>query len=65
IEAALAEWDEAKALALRKELGRIYHDRAPAIFLYESALFAGLRKGFTGFEDVGGFVGFDTISFAD
>ncbi|MDX2223930.1 MAG: ABC transporter substrate-binding protein, partial [Rhodospirillaceae bacterium] len=46
IEAALAEWDEAKALALRKELGRIYHDRAPAIFLYESALFAGLRKGF-------------------
>lgn len=65
IEAALAEWDEAKALAMRRELGRIYHDRAPAIFLYETALFAGLRKGFAGFEDVGGFVSYDAISFSN
>lgn len=40
--AARTEFDEAKALALRRQLARHYHDQAPALFLYESPAFVGV-----------------------
>jgi peptide/nickel transport system substrate-binding protein len=40
--AARAEWDTERALALRREIGRHYHDDAPALFLYELPALVGL-----------------------
>ncbi|MBL8642910.1 MAG: ABC transporter substrate-binding protein [Rhodospirillaceae bacterium] len=61
-QAALAEWDEAKGLELRRELGRRYHDQAAALFLYEQVFFAGLSKRTEGFADTFGFISYDTIT---
>jgi peptide/nickel transport system substrate-binding protein len=59
--AAEAAFDQAKGLAMRQELGRRYHDQAPAIFLYEQASFAGLSRRVRGFEDAFGFVSYDKL----
>ncbi len=40
--AARSEWREETALALRREIGRHYHDDAPALFLYELPQVVGL-----------------------
>ncbi len=62
---ALTTWDEADALRLRHEVHRYYHQQAPAIFLYETVLFAGLAPGVSGYEDNFGFVRYENISVAD
>lgn len=62
IQSAMAEWDEAKGLEMRRALGKRYHDQAAAIFLYEQVFFAGLSKRTKGFEDAFGFVAYDQIS---
>ena len=62
IDAAMAEWDDAKGLELRRALGRRYHDQAAAIFLYEMVYFAGLSKTTSGFADNFGFVAYEDIS---
>lgn len=61
ITAALAEWDEVRGLAMRRELSKRYHDQAPAIFLYEQVYFAGLSKTTTGFADNYGLVSYEDI----
>jgi len=62
LSAALAEWDEAKALALRQDLVRRYHGQAASIFLYEQVFFAGLNKGTSGFADNFGMITYENIT---
>jgi peptide/nickel transport system substrate-binding protein len=61
-QAAMAEWDDAKGLELRRALGKRYHEQAAALFLYEQVFFAGLSKRTEGFADNFGFVTYDTIT---
>lgn len=65
IEQIRTEWDEAKALSLRKQLMAYYNDQVPAIFIYESVLFSGSRTRVRGYEDMFGFIPFERISFKD
>jgi peptide/nickel transport system substrate-binding protein len=64
MQAALSEWDEAKAVALRRELGRVYHDAAPAIFLYELPLFVGVGEKVRAFSIFSNLIAYDTIELA-
>ncbi|MDX2144369.1 MAG: ABC transporter substrate-binding protein [Rhodospirillaceae bacterium] len=59
--AALSEWDEAKAIALRQEVGRAYHEAAPAIFLYELPLFVGLGKNVRTYGMFSNLIAYDKI----
>jgi len=52
--AARTEWDEAKALDLRRELMRHYHDQAPALFLYETVNFAAVSAKLRNFRMING-----------
>lgn len=61
VETALTTWDEDQALALRHEVHTYYRDQAPAIFLYETVLFAGMAPGVSGYEDNFGFVRYENI----
>ena len=64
IKTALVEWDRAKAVSLRQEIMSYYHEQAPAIFLFEQAMFAGLSTRTSGFENVFGFVHYEKIEIA-
>jgi peptide/nickel transport system substrate-binding protein len=44
IVAARTEFDDAKALELRHQIAKHYHDQAPALFMYESAQFIGVSS---------------------
>jgi peptide/nickel transport system substrate-binding protein len=59
--AALSEWDEAKALALRQEIGQTYHDLAPALFLYELPVFVGLGPRVTTFDMATNLILYETL----
>ncbi len=61
-QAALSEWDEAKATQLRLDLDARYHDQAAGLFLYEQVYFAGLSQRTEGFADIFGFISYDKIS---
>jgi peptide/nickel transport system substrate-binding protein len=50
IKQAVAERDDAKALALRQKLGRAYHDAAPALFLFETPHVIGVSRKVQGFH---------------
>lgn len=52
--AARTEWDEGKALALRRDLMRRYHDQAPALFLYETVNFAAVSARVKNFHMLNG-----------
>ena len=58
---ALREQDPARGLALRHELAAHYHDQAPAIFLFETVMFAGLSARVTGFHMDGLFLAYHDI----
>ncbi|MSO97431.1 MAG: ABC transporter substrate-binding protein [Rhodospirillaceae bacterium] len=58
---ALSEWDEAKALKLRQEIGQAYHDLAPAIFLYELPLFVGLSDKVKNFSMFSNLIAYDQL----
>ncbi|MCB2106126.1 MAG: ABC transporter substrate-binding protein [Rhodobacteraceae bacterium] len=64
IEAINREWDEAKALEMRRQLMRYYREEMPAIFLFESVLYTGTTKRVRGFQDYFGFVPYERISFS-
>jgi peptide/nickel transport system substrate-binding protein len=59
--AALSEWDEDKALALRQEIGQTYHDLAPALFLYELPVFVGLGPRVKAFEMATNLILYETL----
>jgi peptide/nickel transport system substrate-binding protein len=58
---ALSEWNEARALKLRREIGQTYHDLAPAIFLYELPLFVGMSSRVKNFALFSNRVAYDHI----
>jgi peptide/nickel transport system substrate-binding protein len=60
--AALAEKDDAKALALRRQLSRMYHDQAASMWLYELPIFVGLNPRVSGFNMIGYRIFYDQIS---
>jgi peptide/nickel transport system substrate-binding protein len=59
--AALSEWNEPKALKLRQDLGQIYHDLAPAIFLYELPVFVGLGPKVKTFDMFSNLIAYDRL----
>jgi peptide/nickel transport system substrate-binding protein len=59
--AALSEWNEAKALKLRQEIGQAYHDLAPALFLYELPVFVGLGPRVKTFEMATNLILYETL----
>lgn len=59
--AALREADPARGLALRHELAADYHDQAPAIFLFETVMFAGLSSRVTNFHMDGLFLAYHDL----
>lgn len=61
IRAAQTEFDPERALALRHEIMRFYHDNWVSLFLYELPRFAGMRAGITGFKEVNSFIAFERI----
>jgi peptide/nickel transport system substrate-binding protein len=58
---ALATTDEAKGLALRQQLARMYHDQAAGVLLYELPIFVGLNPRVTGFNMIGYRIFYDQI----
>lgn len=64
IDAAWAETDPKKALELRQQVMRYYHDNAPGIFLYDNVQFIGLSPRTSGFGSVFGFVDFENVKIA-
>jgi peptide/nickel transport system substrate-binding protein len=52
--AARTEFDDAKALELRHQLARHYHEQAPALFLYESPSFMGVSSRVRNFKLING-----------
>jgi len=62
IEAAVTEWDNERAIALRQQIMKFYHDEAPSIFLYESVGFSGLHKRVRGFRYTYGKINYHEIS---
>lgn len=64
IDAAWTETDPAKALELRRQVMRHYHDQAPAIFLYQNVAFIGLSPRTSGYSSVFGFVEYENIRIA-
>jgi peptide/nickel transport system substrate-binding protein len=65
IKTALVEWDPDKAVALRQEVMSYYHEQAPAIFLFEQVMSAGLAPGTSGFENIFGFIHYENIKVTD
>ena len=61
IEAAWIETDPDKALALRHQVMRHYHDQAPSIYLHENIAFVGLNPRVSGFDQTFGYISFETI----
>jgi peptide/nickel transport system substrate-binding protein len=52
--AARTEFDEGKAMTLRRQLAKHYHDQAPALFLYESPTFVGVSKRVLNYQLING-----------
>ncbi len=61
IEAAWVETDPDKALALRHQVMRHYHDVAPCIYLHENMAFQGLHPRVSGFRQTFGYIDFENI----
>lgn len=64
IEKALTEWDMEKAVELRRDVMRHYHDQAPVLYLHEAMTFVGLSGRVRNYNDVFGFVDYDAVEFA-
>jgi peptide/nickel transport system substrate-binding protein len=62
IERALTESNLSTRVSLKQHILARYREEAPAIFLWAEPRFAGLAKGLTGYNDVHGFVSYDTIT---
>ncbi len=58
---ALAGSDEAKGLALRQQMAKMYHDQAAGLLLYELPIFVGLNPRVTGFDMIGYRIFYDQI----
>jgi len=52
--AARTEFDDAKALTLRHQLAKHYHDQAPALFMYESPTFVGVSSRVKNYKLING-----------
>jgi len=65
IDQALTEQDVTRRISLKQEVLSRYRDEAPAIFLWPEPRFAGLAKEVTGYNDVHGFISYDTLAKED
>jgi len=61
IDAAWSEADPAKALALRHQVMRHYHDQAPAIFMYDNVAFIGLSPRTSGYDNAFGSIAYENV----
>lgn len=64
IEAAWIETDEDKALALRHQIMRHYHEQAPCIYLHENMAFQGVAPRVSGYRQTFGYIDFENIRIA-
>ncbi|MBM3513935.1 MAG: hypothetical protein FJX59_09485 [Alphaproteobacteria bacterium] len=58
---ARSTWDQTEALRLRREIGRHYHDDAPALFLYELPWLVGLGPRIKSFRIANSMIEFHDI----
>lgn len=63
--AAASEPDEAKGLALRQEISKLYYDQAAGVLLYELPIFVGLGPNVSGFDMIGYRIFYDQIELKD
>lgn len=62
IQDALTEQNLEKRIALKQDLMARYREQAAAIFLWPELRFAGLAPGVSGYNDVHGFISYDTLA---
>jgi peptide/nickel transport system substrate-binding protein len=65
IRSAMTEWDEDKAISMRRDIMAWYRDQYPAVYMFETAQVAGLRPNVTGFTMVNNIISFETLGFTD
>ncbi len=65
IRSAITEWEEDKAISMRRNIMAWYRDQYPAVYMFETAQFAGMRANVTGFTMVNNIIAFETLGFAD
>ena len=64
INAAMTEWDMDKAVAMRRDIMAWYRNQYPAVYMFESAQFAGMQPNVTGFAMVNNIIAFEDLAFA-
>jgi peptide/nickel transport system substrate-binding protein len=64
IDAAWVETDPARALALRRQVMRYYHEQAPSLFMFDNVAFLALSPRTTGYDNVFGFVPYENVRLA-
>jgi len=65
ITAAMTEWDPDTSLAMRREIMAWYREQYPAVYMFESAQFAGMRQNVTGFIMDNNIISFENLAFSD
>ena len=65
ITAAMTEWDPETSLAMRREIMAWYREQYPAVYMFESAQFAGMRQNVTGFTMDNNIISFENLAFRD
>ena len=65
IRSAISEWDEDKAISMRRNIMAWYRDQYPAVYMFETAQLAAMRSNVTGFTMVNNIISFETLAFAD
>lgn len=65
IRSAISEWDSDKALTMRREIISWYRDQYPAVYMFETAQFAGTRPNITGFTMVNNIISFESLGFVE
>ncbi len=61
ITAAWSETDPDKALELRHQVMRHYHDQAPSLFMYDNIQFIALSPRTSGFTNIYGFIPYEDV----
>ena len=61
IEAAWVETDPDKALALRHQVMRHYHEQLPCIYLHENIAFQGIHPRISGYRQTFGYIDFENV----
>lgn len=65
ITAAMAEWDEEKSIAMRRDIMAWYRNQYPSVFMFEAPQFAGMSSKVSGFYMANNIISFEDITLSD